>query len=170
MSLPVGKYHAKAVQAMLGVAETGTELVAIQFKILDEPHVDELITYRGYFTEKTERRVIESLKHCGWTGNWETWEGLTENTVLLDVQDEKDLKTGEIRGTRVAWVNPIQSFGLKNNMDAVQRKSFSARMKGLVTEVLSSNGQRPQPAKTNGAARPVATPAAAAVEEDSVPF
>lgn len=169
MSLPVGKYRARAVQAMLGVAETGTELVAIQFRVLDEPHVDELITYRGYFTEKTERRVIESLKHCGWSGNWETWEGLTDNEVILDVQEDRS-KDGEIRGTRVAWVNPVQSFGLKNNMDAVQRKSFSARMKGLVTEVLSSNGQRPQAAKTNGAARPVATPAAAAVKEDSVPF
>lgn len=169
MSLPVGKYHARAVQAMLGVAETGTELVAIQFKILDEPHVDELITYRGYFTEKTERRVIESLKHCGWAGNWETWEGLTENTVILDVQEDRDMKTGEIRGTRVAWVNPVQSFGLKNNMDAVQRKSFSARMKGLVTEVLSSSGQRPQPAKTNGAARPAA-PVSAEVSTDDIPF
>jgi hypothetical protein len=168
--LPVGKYEAVAVQAMLGVAETGTELVAIQFRILTEGHADELITYRGYFTEKTSKRVIESLRHCGWKGDWETWEGLTDNHIQLDIQEDSDMKTGEIRGTRVAWVNPVQSFGLKNNMDAVQRKSFSARMKGLVTEVLSSNGQRPQAAKTNGAARPVATPAAAAVEEDSVPF
>jgi hypothetical protein len=152
---------------MLGVAETGTELVAIQFRVLDEPHVDELITYRGYFTEKTERRVIESLKHCGWAGNWETWEGLTENEVQLDVQEDRS-KDGEIRGTRVAWVNPVQLFGLKNNMDAVQRKSFSARMKGLVTEVLSSSGQRPQAPRTNGAKPPVN--AAADVAEDSIPF
>lgn len=168
MSLPVGKYRARAVQAMLGVAETGTELVAIQFTILDEPHVDELVTYRGYFTEKTSRRVLESLKHCGWSGDWETWAGLTENEVQLDVQEDRD-KDGNIRGTRVAWVNPIQSFGLKTTMDAVQRKSFSARMKGLVTEVLSSSGQRPQPAKTNGAARPAA-PVSTEVSTDDIPF
>ena len=168
MSLPVGKYRARAVQAMLGVAETGTELVAIQFRVLDEPHVDELITYRGYFTEKTSRRVIESLKHCGWTsGDWETWAGLTDNEVMLDVQEDRG-KDGEIRGTRVAWVNPLQSFGLKTTMDAVQRKSFSARMKGLVTEVLSSNGQRPQAPKTNGV-KPAVAPSAD-VEEDLIPF
>lgn len=166
--LPVGKYKAVAVQAMLGVAETGTELVAIQFRILTEGHADELITYRGYFTEKTSKRVIESLRHCGWKGDWETWEGLTDNHIQLDIQEDRDMKTGEIRGTRVAWVNPLQSFGLKNNMDAVQRKSFSARMKGLVAEVLSSNGQRPQAPRTNGAKPPVN--AAADVAEDSIPF
>jgi hypothetical protein len=96
-----------------------------------------------------------------------TWEGLTENEVQLDVQEDRS-KDGEIRGTRVAWVNPVQLFGLKNNMDAVQRKSFSARMKGLVTEVLSSSGQRPQAPRTNGAKPPVN--AAADVAEDSIPF
>lgn len=166
--IPVGKYEAIAVQAMLGVAETGTELVAIQFKILTEGHADELITYRGYFTEKTSKRVIESLRHCGWKGDWETWEGLTENHVQLDVQEDRDMKTGEIRGTRVAWVNPLQSFGLKNNMDTVARKSFAARMKGLVAEVLSSNGQRPQTPKTNGV-KPASAPSGD-VSTDNIPF
>ena len=135
--LPVGKYVARAVQAELGFADTGTELVAVQFEITDGEHKGTRIAWRGYFTDKTSRRVVESLKYTGWKGDWDHWDGLGTLDVQLDVQEDRDMKTGEIRGTRVAWVNPVR-VPMKNSMDQSQRSQFAAKMKGLVTEILTT--------------------------------
>lgn len=142
--LPVGKYTAVAIRAELGFADTGTELVAVQFEIKDAEHRGDKITWRGYFTEKTSRRVVQSLTYTGWTGNWDTWEGLGSEEVQLDVAEDRDMKTGEIRGTRVAWVIQLRAPTIKNSMDDAQRKQFSAKMRGLVTEILSTSAQQPQ--------------------------
>lgn len=163
--LPVGKYLAKAMQAELGFADTGTEVVAVQFEVTEGENKGARLTWRGYFTEKTARRAIESLKYCGWGGDWDTWEGLGSQIVQLDVQEDRDIKSGEVRGTRVAWVNPAR-VPMKNSMDPSQRTTFAARMKGIVTEVMGAGGvvtsrgalpfraaKAPVPARQAGAAR-----------------
>lgn len=143
--LPVGKYQARALQAELGFADTGTEVVAVQFEVIDGEHKGARVTWRGYFTEKTARRSVESLKYAGWLGDWFTWEGLGSETVQLDVQEDRDLKSGEVRGTRVAWVNPARA-PMKNSMDQSSRAQFAARMKGIVSEVLGSASAPQRPA------------------------
>lgn len=109
----------------------------------------------GYFTEKTARRAVESLKYCGWSGDWDTWDGLGSQPCELDVQEDRDIKSGDVRGTRVAWVNPAHR-PMKNAMDQSARRQLAARMRGLVTEVLASptQGQAPrQPARQPPPAR-----------------
>lgn len=148
--LPVGKYMAKATRAQLGFADTGTEVVAVQFEITEGEHKGAHVTWRGYFTEKTARRAIESLKYCGWVGGqWETWEGLGSQVVQLDIQEDRDIKSGEVRGTRVAWVNPA-NVPMKNSMDRSQVANLAARMKGIVAEVMGSSGPTRAPAASTG--------------------
>lgn len=173
MTLQVGKYVAQAISAELGVADTGTELVAVLFEIVEGECKGEKVTWRGYFTEKTQRRAIESLKHCGWRGDWETFDGIGDCEVQLDVQEDRDMRTGEFRGTRVAWVNPSRT-GVKNSMDAATRAQFAARMKGVVSEVLGPSArparpvQQPRPAV---ARQPVAAPVPDYEPEgDEIPF
>ncbi len=158
--LPVGKYVAKAVQAELGFAETGTELVAVLFELTEGEFRGTRITWRGYFTDRTSKRAIESLKFTGWKGSWETWEGLGSLHVQLDVQEDRDMKSGEVRGTRVAWVNP-SGLMMRNGMDPAQRKAFAGRMTGLVTEVMSTpitpiGSRSPLPFKPMNAEIPMA--------------
>jgi len=149
--LPVGKYMAKAVQAELGFADTGTEVVAVQFEVTEGENKGARVTWRGYFTEKTARRAIESLKYCGWGGNWDTWEGLGSQVAQLDIQEDRDIKSGEVRGTRVAWVNPA-NVPMKNSMDPSQRATFASRMRGIVTEVMGAPARTAQraPAASTG--------------------
>lgn len=151
--LPVGKYMAKAIQAELGFADTGTELVAVQFEVTEGEHKGARVTWRGYFAEKTAKRAVESLRHCGWSGDWDTWEGLGSQVVQLDVQEDRDMKTGEVRGTRVAWVNAAR-VPMKNAMDQSQRTSFTSRMRGIVAEVLGPQAAPTRSAAPGSAARP----------------
>ena len=179
--LPVGKYMAKATRAQLGFADTGTEVVAVQFEIAEGENKGALVTWRGYFTEKTAKRAIESLKYCGWSGDWDTWEGLGSQVAQLDIQEDRDIKSGEVRGTRVAWVNPA-NVPMKNSMDPSQRATFAARMRGIVTEVMGATVRTAQrapaastgPRPTNGQHRPAGAQewdgTGADPSDDNIPF
>jgi hypothetical protein len=156
--LPVGRYTAKALQAELGFADTGTELVAVQFEITEGEHKGSHIVWRGYFAEKTAKRVTESLSYTGWAGNWDTWEGLGTTEVQLDVQEDRDMKTGEIRGTRVAWVNQLKA-PIKNAMDQNQRRAFAAKMRGMVAEVMGTHGTAAPPVQQQPRRMPAANAA-----------
>lgn len=53
--LPVGKYVAKALNAELGFADTGTELVSVLFEITDGEHKGARVTWRA--TSPRRQRV-----------------------------------------------------------------------------------------------------------------
>lgn len=174
--IPVGKYTATALDAELGITDgenkAPIEYVAVKFQIEGGEQNGQIVFWRGYFSEKAMKRSVESLRHCGWSGNWDTWEGLGQDKVTLDVQEDRDLKTGEVRGTRVAWVNPLSSV---KPLEGAARSSFAARMKGVVAEVLGSNGRTAQrapasPPRQNGARPPQPVDAYEPDEVDSIPF
>lgn len=163
--IPVGKYTATALDAELGVTDgegkEPVEYVVVKFRIDGGAQDGAEVQWRGYFSEKARVRSVQSLHYCGWGGNWDTWEGLGQEKVTLDVKEDRDLKTGEIRGTRVAWVNALSSV---KPLEGSARQSFVARMKGIVAEVMGSTGPaRPAqrapaastgPRPTNGARPP----------------
>jgi len=140
--IPVGKYTATALDAELGITDgegkEPVEYVVVKFRIDGGLHDGAEVQWRGYFSEKARVRSVQSLHYCGWGGNWDTWEGLGQEKVTLDVKEDRDLKTGEIRGTRVAWVNALSSV---KPLEGSARSSFAARMKGVVAEVLGSKGR-----------------------------
>lgn len=184
--IPVGKYTATALDAELGITDgegkEPTEYVAVKFQIEGGEQNGQIVFWRGYFSEKAATRSTESLKYCGWGGNWDTWEGLGQEKVTLDVKEDRDLKTGEIRGTRVAWVNPLSSV---KPLEGAARADFAARMRGIVATVIgkttpvrtaqrapaASTGPRP----TNGARPPQGAQewdgtGADPMADDNIPF
>lgn len=140
MNITAGKHVAKAIHAELGHAKTGSEMIAVLFEITEGEYTGQRITWWGYFTEKTAKRTVESLKYTGWRGDWESWDGLGTRRVELDVQEEADGQGG-VR-MRVQWVNPVSIIKKENAMSAPQRVAFAGKMRGLVQQVL--RGDEPQ--------------------------
>jgi hypothetical protein len=127
-----GNYRATALDAQLGVTQTGKEFIAVNFRLIDAPEVT--LQYRGYFTEKTADRTIESLRYCGWTGSdIDTVSFPGGNEVMLDVKDETYEKDGVMKThSKVAWVNAARGPSVKGALDTAAAKIFAAKMKGAI--------------------------------------
>lgn len=137
-----GTYRATALDASLGVTSTGKEFVAVNFRLIDAPEVT--LQYRGFFTEKTAERTIESLRYCGWKGtDLETISFPAGNEVMLDVQDDSYEKDGVLKThSKVAWVNSAaRGPSVKNALDPAKAKVFAAKMKGAIVAFDQKNPQ-----------------------------
>jgi len=123
-----GLYVAKAEWWELATSENGKEYIVISFCIAEGEHVERRITWRGFFTEKTQTRTLEALRYCGWDGHdFTKLEGLDKNLVQLDVTEEE--YNGKMYA-KVNWVNRLGGMAVKNVMTEKQRAAFAARMKG----------------------------------------
>jgi hypothetical protein len=133
MIIDIGRYTARATEWQMGIAETGTEQVAVTFEVVEEgPFSGHTITWFGFFTEKTSERTIKSLFACGWEGDDLTnLTGLDRNEVEIVV--DHDVHKNE-RRAKVKWVNRpgAGSFVMKNPMNDAQKKALASKMKGLV--------------------------------------
>lgn len=166
MNATAGTYRARAVEAELGYASTGTEQVAVSFELLEGDAAGQRITWYGYFSDKGAARTIESLKHCGWDGNLEDLStvGCQECQIVLDWEEFNGRES-----LRVKWVNGLgQGLAVKNRMDPAQRAAFAQRMKSTVAGVYGTApasaarsaprpNQQPQQRVTQSAQRPAAT-------------
>jgi hypothetical protein len=164
--LEIGLYRAKAVDHQFGVAETGTEQVAVTFEVCVGPASGERITWYGFFTEAAAKRTLESLRTCGWEGDDVTnLVGVDKLEVELDVVHEN--YNGELR-PRVRWVNKPGGVKMKRPMTEEQKRALAVRMKGLAlatrtgapmlatSSVAVARSQRVQPGKGWGGGSPVA--------------
>lgn len=178
-----GKYKAKATEGVYGTAKNkGTTFVRVSFQVVDGPEAGNYVTWDGYFTENTNERTIESLRHCGCTfpGNDITnLEGLTTNDVQVVVEHESyTIKEGENAGqektvARVAWVNSLGTYGVPEDqrLDDAGKKSFAARMKGLLMATGKKSASPNRPASGNGAAPSRGgPPAGGGYDNDEIPF
>jgi len=140
MMIPKNKYTARAVGHDLGVADSGKEFIAVEFEIQSGEHAGDRLTWRGFFTEKTAERTIESLRYCGWKG-----DDLTDMTgfgsTLVQIVVDHESYEGKTYA-RIQWVNKL-GVSLKNAMDAGTRAAFAARMKGLAVSVDKSLADGP---------------------------
>lgn len=132
MIIPKNKYTARATSYDLGVADSGKEFVAVEFEIQGGEHAGARLGWRGFFTEKTEQRTLESLRYCGWKGDDITnMEGFGSTLVQIVVDHEQyEGKTF----ARIQWVNKL-GVSIKNAMDAGTRAAFAARMRGAALAV-----------------------------------
>lgn len=123
--------------------------VAVEFKFVDENDADcgYSITWFGFFTDKTLKRTIESLRYIGWKGDdLAELPTLAETGMLADEVDlvvEHDEYEGATRA-KVAWVNKPGGgrVQLAKPMEVDSLKSFAARMKGSIAAAERAPRQR----------------------------
>lgn len=133
--IPKGKYKARASGGEFAVASTGTEFVFVGFEITSEGDwKGHAIGWKGFFTEATTERTIESLRYAGCTfpGNDITnLEGLGSREVQLVIDHEQNDK-GEW-WPRVQWVNRVGvQVKDEQRMSAGAKASFKQRMKAAL--------------------------------------
>lgn len=127
--IPQGRYKARPTEAALGVTGTGKEQVAVALEISDGDFAGSQLTWYGYFTENTEERTFESLRHMGWSSD--DLMDLSDLTLEVSiVVGHEDDQNGEPRA-RVKWINDANSsgLGLKTKLEGDAAKAFAARMK-----------------------------------------
>lgn len=169
-----GKYRAIATSAALGTSQNGSEQIGIMFQVTQGEHAGSGVGYRGYFTDKTYERTIESLRHAGWSGNdlsvftecdESACNQLLPSEVEIVVEHEAPTTPEGKMYARVKWVNKLGAgvVSMKNKMDAGTAKSFAERMRGACAAVPVAAGAAPvsprQPQQQRPAT-PVARPAA----------
>lgn len=154
--LAPGKYIGIPTGAILAETSKGDPQAAIAF---DLPEVGASLNYFGFFTEKTERRTIEALRYCGWTGSDITdlsSIGIDRN-VRVELVVEIDEYNGE-RRNKIAWVNRPGGIQAAKPLNPATKAAFAARIKGLVVDVTKSTGT--DAAFKAGADAPAPTPRA----------
>lgn len=121
-----GRYRAQAKGHRYGKSSSGNEYVEVQFVLLEGPDEGAYITWFGHFSEKTEKRTVDSLLYAGWNGNdFFNLPGLGTKEVSLVL--EEDTYEGTTR-TRVAWVNSPFGGGLPEDTLG----NLGGRLAGLV--------------------------------------
>lgn len=136
-----GNYRARALDMQLGTASTGTEQVAVEFELLDEPHVGMRVPWYGYFTDASAERTMESLRIAGWKSDDLTDKsGLGETEVSLKIGPEP--YQGKTT-TKVQFVNRLGGIAMKTPMVGDAAKAFAAKMKGLAVKSRQANGSKP---------------------------
>lgn len=139
-------YRAKAKEWQLGESENGKPFVGVLFEVLTADAQEKHLTWRGFFTEATTERTIESLRYMGFEGDdLEQLVGLDRNEVDLVVEDEEyDGKTY----ARVQWVNRAAALRVKQALTGDKAKSFAASMKAAFRTHDAANGKRASSAKS----------------------
>lgn len=162
--IPKGRHRARAVNAALGLTQKGAEQVGVQFELLDEP--GGMITWYGYFTEKTMENTVKSLRTCGWDGeDLSDLRNIDANEVTLVIEHEADDKGGT--RAKVRWVNDAGGLAMKSQLAPDQAKAFGARMRSAV---LAYGKPTPRPAAppARHISHPDASPPVGA--DDDIPF
>jgi hypothetical protein len=147
--LGAGTYHAIAKSGVLGLTKTGREQVAVEFEVVDAEWAGQKLVWYGYFTEKTEKRTLESLRLAGWKGSdLSDLSDLSAQDVPT-VQLVVEVEEYEGRAApRVRWVNGTAGgSAVSTPLDDQQRKSFAARMKARVLAFDQESGAPPPKAK-----------------------
>jgi hypothetical protein len=168
-----GKYKARATEVMLGTSRNkGTPFVGVRFIVTDGPNKGDAVRWEGYFTTDTAERTLESLQHCGWTGDDPSvfangLNGLDKNEVELVVEMQPYQGTDPEKAgneyPKVRWVNRVGSGGGKfigEAMDVVQAAAFGKQFRGLAMALKAKNGAAP-------AAKPAPMPS---LDGDDIPF
>lgn len=146
--IPEGNYEAKVVSVQLGVADTGTEQVAVMFTVTDDRAGDDkgaMVPWWGSFTPAAEEFTMQGLTAIGWNPEKIPFDDIENpahnwNTVSVKVSHEE--KQDGKKRPQVAFVNELGGGNLcKNKMDDSGKKTLGARMAALY----KSTGQKARP-------------------------
>ena len=166
--IPEGTYSAVVIEddVQWGYTQKGNEQIAVGVRITRGPHEGRQLAWRGYFTEKTEERTLQSLRYMGWQGNNVTELGpLTNEFSIVVKHEEYDGKTF----ARIAWINSAGGgrIKLQQPMDAKQLRQFAATMKAKAAAIDEVDGA--PPAETSDEPPP-AEDGDPGADDDDVPF
>jgi len=129
--IQAGTYRARAVEAALGFAGTGSEQVAVALELLDGESAGETITWFGYFTDKTRESTLRTLRLLGWGGDITDLGSIGQGAVEVDVVVEHETDADSTTRERVRWINRVGGgLRLKNRMTAEQKADFAKRLAG----------------------------------------
>lgn len=126
-----GSYPARAVEHKLGEGANGGEQVVVTFELTQGEHKGQRINWRGFFTEKTVERTLESLEYCGWDGESIaklSGLGSKEVEIVLENEEGQDQKTY----LRVRWVNKIRGATVKKELDRGRVLALEEKLKGAM--------------------------------------
>lgn len=171
MSLPheKAKYLAVAVAATLDRSpEKNTKFVAVDFEVVEDAQYtgERPYAWKGFFTERSSDRTVESLQHMGYQGdNLEDFASLDgarcrellPNVVEIEVEPETFVDKEGIERTvvRVAWVNRAGGgrFKAANPLEGGELKAFAAEMRSKFRNARGPKQPPPPPRSTNGGGR-----------------
>jgi hypothetical protein len=135
-----GTHKARAVEFDFD-ASNGKECIVVRFEFTDGPHKGKSIQWWGYFMDAAVQRTLDSLRHCGWTG-----ETLGDMTGMGDAEVELVVEDQEYNGkvsSKVRWVNRPARLMVKNAMSHEQMDAFSKRMARLTADSKRNYGAPP---------------------------
>jgi hypothetical protein len=138
-----GKYQAVAKEHVFGRAGTGTEQVVVGFELVAEGDFKgRRVSWRGYFTDATAERTLESLESAGWDGtSLKRLDGLGSRPCVLVIEDEEG-SDGKIY-SKVQWVNALGGgLSVKEKLETNEIANLEERMRGIM---LDRAGKRPKP-------------------------
>jgi hypothetical protein len=179
--LPEGNYTARATDWGLSKTGTGKEQIEVIFEVTAGEHATQRVRWRGFFTEKTFERTIESLRFCGWRGvDLANVDNLNESEVQIVVEHEEGQTDGQPNGKkypRVQWVNRLSSVGLKEQLAPQEAQTFAQRMKSQILAFDAKNrapggstGHGAKPAASRPAGSRGGPPEPPPFTDDDIPF
>lgn len=154
--IEAGRYKARAIEWRLGVTGGGNEQIGVLFQLED----GQLMTWYGFFSEKTTERTLDSLETMGWDGVSITDPmGLDRNDVQLVVEHETNDEGKTF--PRVRWVNRLGGLTMKEELSGAALQNFKQRMQGTIIARRQSKGApapRPQQRQVPPQGRPSSYP------------
>lgn len=146
------KKRAKAVNAAIGKASTGTHQIAIEFQFLDETGG---ITYYGPLTDAAFEYTMRAIRTAGFVGdNLADLSPLCDGSapeVMLVIGPEE--YNGKIT-RKVKFINSLGGLALKDALQGEELEAFARRMKGKIVLYDRTAGTRQPPRSSGGDAAP----------------
>lgn len=145
------KKRARAIDAGIGRASTGTMQIAIEFEYLDEPGG---ITYYGALSDAAFEYTMKAIRAAGFQGDdladLSSLIGAeTPECILVIGPEEYNGKTTR----KVKFINRIGGLALKDAVQGDDLKAFARKMKGKIVAYDRSAGTpppQPKAPKANG--------------------
>lgn len=138
--ITVGTHKALKIGGDIGYTSKEAPQVALLFRLIE---TGDTITAYLYFTEKTEKRTLETLARLGVENDFSNIGEPSDVEVSLVIEEEADLQ-GELR-LRVKWINFGDGVAMAKRMQDAERAAFAAKMAGKLAKVREGLGAEKDP-------------------------
>lgn len=154
---PTGTVNAELVEYDLGTADSGTDQIAVLFRVTEEPWVGRELTYYGPFTKASFPFTCEALRAMGWQGDdFMSLRGDLKRGNKVRLVLEVETWDG-VERPRIKFVNAA-GLRLKNRMAPARREVLARELQGWLNAGLGERNAVDGP--TPGAGK----------DDDDIPF
>lgn len=146
-----GSYKAKVVGKDYCKSKGGAEQLAVRFEVVDGVEAGHQIMEFLSFSDAALKYTVEKMRAMGWAGlDLADLSTLGTNEVEIVVRPEE--WDGQVK-MRVKFINSLGGVALKTALNEGERKSFAARMRGMIAG-LDPAGAKATPAKPKSREEP----------------